>query len=122
MSRARGFTLVEVLVSLALIMILLPVLMGGFSLALGVADDASHRTEALALAQTEMHRLLVTGDWTRGDGGGDFAPEHPDLRWKLEVRDRADTELREIELVVIWSARGRERSLAVTSLAAEPAP
>ena len=48
----RGFTLVEILATLALVAIILPVAMSGISLALRVADESRRQTEATALAQS----------------------------------------------------------------------
>lgn len=120
---ARGFTLVEVLVSMALVLIVLPVAMRGFSLATALADDARHRTEALMHTEAELARLVVTGDWERAAGHGDFGPEAPDLAWRLERRDRSESEdLTELALTTSWSTRGRQHEITLTTLVAVSRP
>ena len=63
MARGRGgFTLVEVLASLALVAVILPVAMEGVSLAVGAAGLARDRIEAASLAET---KLVPSGTGTR---------------------------------------------------------
>ena len=50
--RQRAFTLVEVLATLVLVAIILPVAMKGISLAAATAGDAKRKMEAAALVQT----------------------------------------------------------------------
>src|SRR5690242_13763874 len=54
---SRGFTLIEVLVTMLLLSILVPVLMEGLSLSLRAASSSRHKTEAANVAQDELNLL-----------------------------------------------------------------
>ena len=81
-----GFTLIEVLATIALLAIVLPVAMQGISVATGVASTARHRSEAGALAESKMTELIVTQQWSTGGGlNGDFGQDWPEYRWEAQV-------------------------------------
>ena len=112
-----AFTLVEVLASLVLVAIILPVAMKGISLITGLAGSAKQHLEAGSLAETKLAELLATGAWQDGDSIGDFGQDWPDYRWTAEVRDREGTTLREVEVGVQWTRRATDRSITLTTLA-----
>ena len=58
--RRQGFTLVEILVTLMLIAIVIPVIMKGISLGAQAASDAKRRTEAGGLAQEKLAEILAS--------------------------------------------------------------
>ena len=115
-NRQRAFTLVEVLATLALVAIILPVAMEGISLATTMAGVAKQKMEAASLAETTLAELLATGAWQNGDLSGDFGPEQPQYHWIAEVRDWEATTLRRMDVHVQWTARGQERSVTLTTL------
>jgi len=114
--RRRGFTLVEVLASLALVAIILPVALKGITLAMGVAGSAARQVEAASLAETALADLLVTGALQNGDMTGDFGSDRPGYRWTAQVQDWEGTTLQMVEVQVTWTRRGKERSVALTGL------
>ena len=114
--RRRGFTLVEVLATLALVAIVLPVAMRGISLAMAMAGVARQQTEAASLVETTLAELLATGAWQNGNLSGDFGPDRPQYRWTAEVQDWEGTTLRLMDVRVQWTTRGRERSVTLTTL------
>ena len=115
-ARRRGFTLVEVLASLVLVAIILPVAMKGLALATGLAELARQRREAGALAETLLAESVATGEWQEGGQAGDFAPEHPQYGWTVDVQDWEGTYLRQVDVRVQWTARSQERSVTLTTL------
>ncbi len=115
-AKAAGFTLIEVMASLTLVAIVLPVAMKGVSMATGFAGSAKHRTEASSLAEAKLADLLATKEWQNGDLSGDFEPDWPGYRWVAEVREWEGETLQEVEVRVLWMRRGRERSVSITTL------
>lgn len=130
---AGGFTLIEVLATLMIIAIVLPVLMEGVSLGVRLAGSAAFRSRATNMAQSKLEELVLTGDWQEGNLGGDFtlgpseeeagadgAQEDDDLRftWKAEVDDWQD-EIKELVVTVMWERRGHEYEIALTTLVYE---
>ena len=55
----EGFTLVEVLATLVLMGIVIPVAMHGVSIAMSAASNARKTAEAATLAETKLNELLV---------------------------------------------------------------
>ena len=114
--KRRGFTLMEALAALALVAVVLPVTMRGFQVALSLASAAKQRNEAAALADSKLNELVATGDWKLGVLAGDFAPNHPEIRWKAELLNWDTSTLQQLNLHVYWNARGDDKEFMVTTL------
>lgn len=112
----RGFTLVEALATLVLVAIILPVAMRGISLATAAAGHARRQVEAAALAEAKLAELVVTGGWQDADLAGDFGDDHPDYAWLAEVAEREEATLRQLDVHVLWVARGAEHSVTLSTL------
>jgi len=113
----RAFTLVEVLATLVLVAIILPVAMSGISLALETAGVSRRQTEATALAHAKMEEIVATGQWQNAELAGDFAPDRPEYRWSAQVSQWQGTQLQQLDVQVSWNQRGRDRSVTLTTLA-----
>jgi prepilin-type N-terminal cleavage/methylation domain-containing protein len=111
-----GFTLVEILATLALVAIILPVAMSGISLALGVADLSRRQTEAASLAQTKMAEIVAGQLWQSASLAGDFAPDRPEYRWTSQVTDYQGTQLKQLDVQVLWNHKNRERNVTLSTL------
>jgi prepilin-type N-terminal cleavage/methylation domain-containing protein len=115
-SRPRGFTLIEVLATLVLLGIVMPVAMRGVSLALAASSTARRTAEAASLAEMKLNELIVDGSWRTGNAGGDFADQNlPDYRWTCENAAR-DYGTNEVIVHVTWTQRGQERSMSLATL------
>ena len=112
----RGFTLVEVLATLVLVAVILPVAMRGVSLCLAVVGDARHKVEAATLAEAKLAELVATDGWQDADLSGDFGDDWPDYAWSADVTERDETAVRQLDLRVAWHARGADRSINLTTL------
>jgi prepilin-type N-terminal cleavage/methylation domain-containing protein len=110
----KGFTLIEVLATMVLMAIILPVTMQALSVSLGAASSARHTTEAAGLAQEKLNELISTGQ-LNAISNGDFGTDHPGYRWEIGTTTR-DYNLTEVSLRVLWTERGQEKSLAVSTL------
>jgi prepilin-type N-terminal cleavage/methylation domain-containing protein len=116
----RGFTLIEVLATIVLMGIVLPVAMHGISLCMRSAQSARQRGEAAALAESKLNELVATGDWQYGLLSGDFGEAWPEYRWNGAATERADDpSLHELSVRVAWTTRGQERDVTLTTLVFE---
>ena len=115
--RRAGFTLVEVLASLALLGAILPAAMGAVSLAMSLGSAAQHRTEAATLAHSKLAEAIATGDWLDGDASGDFGEDWPQYEWELAAEDWGEVGVSEVTVTVTWTARGAPHELAIATLA-----
>lgn len=116
----RGFTLLEVLVSLVLLSIALAAIFELFSANLkGIAksDDVSH---AVILAESRMREILdsetlTEHSWTESAGSG----YRIDAVVSSAENDRTENlqiELFEISLTVLWTKDARERTFSLRTL------
>lgn len=78
----RGFTLLEVLVALAVLALVLGVALEQERLSVGAARRAEAQSLALALAQNKLSELALTARWAEWQDGGDEAG----LRWERRIR------------------------------------
>jgi prepilin-type N-terminal cleavage/methylation domain-containing protein len=119
--RGSGFTLVEVLASMLLIAIVLPVVVQGITAAAGASSATKRRTEAVGLAESQLGELVSTLQWQGGVMQGDFGPDWPDYHWQATssawAADTSTSSLQEIDLKVFWKADSREDSVTVSTLA-----
>jgi prepilin-type N-terminal cleavage/methylation domain-containing protein len=115
--RARGMTLIEVLATIVLMAIVLPVAMQGVSSAVAASQNARQRSEAVSLAESKLAQLVATGEWQYGMLAGDFGADWPDYQWRGEaVSWQSSTTLRQLSVRVSWVARNQERQVVVTTL------
>jgi general secretion pathway protein I len=97
-SRA-GFTLLEVMVSVAIIGIALVTLIGSQSQSISVATISRFETTASFLARQKMTELALTGLDDLQSTEGDFGEDFPEFRWQVEVRDLGedDTGIKDVD-------------------------
>jgi prepilin-type N-terminal cleavage/methylation domain-containing protein len=119
----RGFTLIEVMASMMLVAIILPVAMKGVSLALQTAGLARQRSLAASLAETELADLLTANTFDQTSTSGDF-PDYPGYKWTADLTEWASittstgtsTSVQQLEVGVQWTSRGQERSVTLDTL------
>jgi general secretion pathway protein I len=117
---ADGFTLLEILVALAILAMSLTVLLSTFSLALDRTSASKTRDQAQALAKTLLLQAEVAPPAELGDRTG----ENQTMRWRLHVSPYGTTEERaawrtqpaEVVVTVWWDDHGRTRALSLQSL------
>ena len=113
---AGGFSLVEVLASLMLATIVLPIAMRAISLSAANASLAAQRTEATALAQLKLNELIVTRDYENGEQSGDFGEDWPNYQWQANTSQWSGQSLIQVDVTVTWTHSGQERILKVSTL------
>jgi len=108
-SATKGFTLLEVMVAVALIAIALTTLLGSQSQSVSFANSAKFETMAALLAQSKMSEIEMQGKDTLAGGSGDFGDDYPGYAWEVTVSDIAIGEvfaisdyLKQVDLTVTW--------------------
>ena len=115
--RHGGFTFVELLATVVLIGIIMPVAMQTIALCTRLAGLSRNEVEAACLARTKLTELTASGDWQSSGKAGDFGSNWPGYRWTAEVSNWTDSVVSQIDLAVHWQSQGRERSLTLSTLA-----
>jgi general secretion pathway protein I len=123
---AAGFTLLEVVVALAIASLALVGLFQAGSGGLFAVDTAARAEEALQRAQSHLAAVgrgaaMVEGESSGDDGGG--------FRWTLHVQPVAQrqgaaadgvtqqtTTLFDVQVAISWQARGHQREVVLRTL------
>ncbi|MHB8623485.1 MAG: type II secretion system minor pseudopilin GspI [Sulfuricaulis sp.] len=97
----RGFTLIEVLVALAVLAIALAAIMRAMALAIDTTVTLREHTEALWVAQNRLAEHQMRHDWPSADttdGNAELAGET--WYWTEKVSTTAEPRMRRIEIIV----------------------
>ena len=104
-----GFTLLEVMVAMAIIAIALTAVLGSQSQSLSLAGEAKFSTTVSFLAQSKMAEIESEKPENLTGNSGDFGEDFPGYRWNLRIDDVTFDEpegvsdhLRQIDLTVSW--------------------
>ena len=123
--QSGGFTLLEVVVALAIAAVALVGLFRAGSGGLFAVDTAARAQEGIQRAQSHLAAVgrdaaLVQGEFTDDDGGG--------YRWRLRVRPVAaralgpdgnptgSATLYDVEVAILWPGRSGDRSVLLKTL------
>ncbi len=106
-----GFTLLEVMIAVALIAIGFVTLFGSQSRSLSRVTEAKFNNIAPILASTKLAEM-ESGILSMADNQGDFGVDFPDYTWRLDVEDvdlpnkqlpaGITTKLQRVSLAVSW--------------------
>jgi len=105
----KGFTLLEVMVAVALIAIALTTLLASQSQSVSFANSAKFETMAALLAQSKMSEIVIQETDSLSSDSGDFGDDYPGYAWdvtvsniSLEMDDAISDYLKQIDLTVTW--------------------
>lgn len=120
---SAGFTLVEVLVSLALMAILIPIAIDAMHVASGAGEIAARRTEAALVAERLLNEKIITGEWNSGLQSGTEYQGLREFPWSLScVPWTADLNQNSVRLVTVevgYPAQGKELAVRLSTLVDE---
>jgi len=114
--RSYGFTFVELLATVVLIAVIMPVAMRSIGLCTRLAGQSRRQMEAASLARLQLTELSVTGQWQSGDQRGSFGDDWPGYEWEVTVTNWTDSLVRQLDMTVFWRSMGRERKVTLTTL------
>jgi general secretion pathway protein I len=106
---SSGFTLLEVMMAVALMAIALTAVFGSQSQSLSMAIDAKFNTIAPFLAQSKMAEIEAEECENMASDSGDFEDDFAGYRWDMTVSDMTSggpegvsDHLKLVDLVVTW--------------------
>jgi general secretion pathway protein I len=110
-----GFTLLEVLIALAILAIGYSALLGSQARSLASATEAKFNILAPLLAGSKLAELQANG-LTVAENDGDFGEEYPGFTWKIEAEDAEfgneeplqmkEQVLKRYDLTIAWADTG----------------
>lgn len=83
----RGFTLVEALIAIVLIVIGIGGALGAVSAGLRAQTAGAFYSDAALLAQSKMAEIESASDLSPGVTNGDFLPEAPQFAWTCRIEE-----------------------------------
>jgi general secretion pathway protein I len=113
-----GFSILEVVVALAIAAIVLPVLIRAFSQ--GTRNQAliENRTTALYLLKLRMSEIEMLGELEAGTEEGEFGTNSR-FSWSSDIAESNTEGLYQVAVTVLWQERGKERSVELTTYIAD---
>ena len=112
----RGFTFIELLATVVLIAVIMPVAMRTIGLCTQLGGQSRRKIEAASLAKAKLTELIVTGDWQNGNQTGDFGTDWPLYEWSADIANWTDVSVRQVDLTVSWRSMGRLRGITLSTL------
>jgi general secretion pathway protein I len=107
-SPQKGFTLLEIMIAVAIIAIALTTLLGSQSQSVYFANSVKFETMATLLAQSKMSELVREDSFSLSSNNGDFGDDFPGYTWEATVGDiviegiDVSDYLKQIDLTVAW--------------------
>ena len=105
----KRFTLLDVMIAVALIAIALTTLLGSQSQSVSFANSAKFETMAALLAQSKMSEITVQEPDELTNDSGDFGDDYPGYAWEVNVSDivipgmdNISDYLKQVDLTVTW--------------------
>jgi len=120
-AREDGFTLVEILVTLAILAAVLPALLNAFASAARNQALSDNSTTALYLLKFQMAQIEMEGFPDVGETSGEFG-ENSRYHWNAIIEDIESEEIenvRRVQVTVTWQHKNRERSMSMTTFVAD---
>ena len=120
-TKEDGFTLVEILVTLAILAAILPALLNAFASAARNQALSDNSTTALYLLKFQMAQIEMEGFPDVGEASGEFG-ENSRYHWDSVVEDIESEEIenvRRVQVTVTWIHKSRERSMSMTTFVAD---
>ncbi len=98
--REGGFTLMEVMIAIAILAIALTAVYRSQSQSVSMAANARFLTTAALLGQGKMAEVDSRAGKDVSTENGDFGTDFPDYEWRLEVEDGELEYLKKVKLIV----------------------
>jgi len=105
---SAGFSLIEVIVAVAILSIALVGLAHGISTALGSSKEAEWQTTAAMYAAGLIENLRAEGGLIDGQTEGDCGAELPMYRWTESITAAGIDGLHQVDVSILNSRSGRE--------------
>ncbi len=101
--KSKGFTLLEVMIALAILSTALVILFSQQTISLDRKNEGRIIAKASLLAQELMSRLISQDPLLFGEEEGEIKGSTPPFRWRTKVEEADDIEgLMRLTVVVMW--------------------
>lgn len=116
MRRRRGLTLVEVLASLLMMAIVIPVAMEGMSIASRAGLLAQRKATAMRVAERVLNELLIEGQILQNSSSGTAVDGDTSYPWTMRIENWSEDAMQQLTVAVTFVVQGNPYEVAVTTL------
>lgn len=133
LKNSRGFTLLEVLIAIAILALALPILLGLRNWDLDLQSRAADITTATMLAQEKLIEAELSPVFPIGETSGDFRNPPPGYQALGDIADRADkyrwkrivtttplNAVREVKIQILWQQGATDEVLEASTFVFAP--
>ncbi|MFB3895033.1 MAG: prepilin-type N-terminal cleavage/methylation domain-containing protein [bacterium] len=113
-----GFTLLEVIVAMVIVVIGLILISQTFSTGLRAVRVSDKATVARFLAEQKLTELELEDFSTLQSTSGDFGTDYPEFTWQEEVATTNLDNLLQVNLTISWTEDNATRTLLISKLIA----
>lgn len=113
--KQRGFTLMEVMVALAILAIALVTIFSHQATSIDLGNEARILTKATLLARQQMAEVIAQERLGTGDYEGEVQDSVPPFRWKTTVEEAELEGMQKVTVVVKWKEGKQERDLKLVT-------
>jgi prepilin-type N-terminal cleavage/methylation domain-containing protein len=115
-SRRRGFTLVEVLASLLLMAIIIPVAMEGMSVASRVGILGQRKAAAMRVGERVLNELMAEQQTQQNSASGTAYDRDTAYPWTMRVENWPEDAMQQMTVAVGFTVQGNTYEVTVTTL------
>ena len=115
-SARRAFTLVEVLASLLLMAIVIPVAMEGMSVASRIGVLGQRKAAAMRVAERLLNELMVEQQTEQSSASGTAVDGETTYPWIMHVENWPEDAMQQMSVTVTFTVQGNDYEVSVTTL------
>ena len=113
--KVKGFTLIEIMISLVILGTSLIVLLGLRNRDIAISSEANHIVVATLLAKERMALFSLEKDKDKLEQKGVFLELYKDYKWEVSLNETGFPKIQELSMNVIWQEQDREEKVRVTT-------
>ncbi len=111
----KGFTLIEIMVSLVILGVSLVVLLGLRNRDIAVSSESNHVVVATLLARERMALFSLEKDKDAMERQGTFLEPYRDYKWAIALNETPFPAIKELSVNVLWNEQNREEKVMITT-------
>ncbi len=115
MRNNKGFTLLEVMLSLSIISISLMVIIHSFSLAISVKNSVNNYSKAIFLSEKKLSEIKLSGS-DKMENNGKFLEPFERFNWQIKADRTNFSDLAKIDLIIEWTQQGKLKNFQVSTI------